>query len=283
MSFKLGLDKENISKPMNFRLNSLAKFNNNPNVNIILGDSRGLSLKEEYFRNAGAHNWCNLSIGGGTLYEEIDLFYFIADKVKLENVVFLIPFNLYNDNQRHNEIPDTINTIQNPLRYYLSAFITRVSLLILYSNITDYDLKIGQPNMTKDEFWEYQLGPSETGNVYSQWAYPKNLIAKLHDVKRICKQRGINMIILIPPTHVDLQRKLKDYGLEKEYIEYKKNISFVAPVIDYDFPNDITNNRDLFNDPYHFIDTLGRSIVLEILGKPCQYCRKYVNYEKISP
>lgn len=283
MFFKLGLDKENISKPMNNRLYSLAYFNNDPDVNIVLGDSRGRSLKEKYFKDAGAHNWRNVSIGGGTLYEEIDLFYFIVDKVKLRNVVFLIPFNLYNDNQRHNEIPDAINTIQNPFRYYTSAFITRVSLLILYSNITGYDLKIGKPNMTKEEFWKYQLGPSETGNVYSQWSYPNNLIEKLHDIRNICKQRGINIIILLPPTHVDLQQKIKDYGLEKEYINYKTNLSAIAPVIDYDFPNDLTKNRNLFSDPYHYIDTVGRSIVFEILGKPCQYCKKYINSANTGP
>jgi hypothetical protein len=283
MFFKLGIEKENISKPMNYRLYSLAKFNSKPRTNIVLGDSRGLSLKEEYFEKAGAGNWSNMSIGGGSLYEEIDLFYYIIDKVKLKTVVFLIPFNIYNDNQRRNEIPNTIATIESPFRYYISTFITRVSLLILYSNITGYDLEIGKPNMTKEEFWRYQLGPNETGNVYSQWSYPKNLIGQLYNVRTICKQRGINMIILLPPTHVDLQLILNDYGLEKEYIQYKRNLSFIAPVIDYDFPNDLTSNRNLFNDPYHYVDEIGRSIVFEILGKHCQYCRKYVNSQQISP
>ena len=175
----------------------------------------------------------------------------------------------------HNEIPDAITTIKNPLRYYLSTFITKESLLNLYNNMKGQDLKIGTPNMTKEEFWEYQLGPSMTGNFYSQWSYPKNLIEKLQDVKRICKQRDIDMLILLPPTHVDLQQKVKDYGLENEYAQYKINLSSIAPVFDYE----LTKNKDLFNDPYHFIGTIGESIVSDILGTHCQYCIEYINSE----
>jgi len=273
--FQLGLDKEGISQPMNYRLFSLARFSRDPKVKIIFGDSRALGLREDYFQAAGADNWRNMGIGGGTLYEEIESFYFALSKVGLKRAVFVIPFNLYNDNQRHDEVPDSINVVQNPGKYYINGFVARVSLLILYSKISGRRLEIGKPTMSKDEFWDYQLGPNMTGNFYSQWSYPRDLLNKLTEAKEVCDKRGIEMTIVLPPTHVDLQGKTKDYGLEKAYSEYKKNLSCIANVIDFDFPNDLTRNRDLFIDPYHSTPPVGKLIVSQILGRDSSYGRRY--------
>ena len=79
------LEKEKIVSLMDRRLNKISKFIKNPKEIIILGDSRGDSLRSDFFYSKNINN---MSYGGGTIFEAIDTFWFIVSNITL-NVLYL--------------------------------------------------------------------------------------------------------------------------------------------------------------------------------------------------
>lgn len=72
------------------------------------------------------------------------------------------------------------------------------------------------------------------------------------------------MGFIIFPTHVELQRRVYDFGLEGYYRQFKDDLSALAPTFDFDYPNAITEDRANFRDPYHFTDPIGQKIVHQV-------------------
>ncbi|MDD2285487.1 MAG: hypothetical protein PHQ11_08835 [Paludibacter sp.] len=124
--------------------------------------------------------------------------------------------------------------------------------------------------MSKSWFWNYQLGKKVTGEFYRSYKYPHILLKKLVAIKDYCLKNSINLMIISPPTHVDLQNKIHDYRLEREYKKYKEELNTFPIFMDYDKQNSITENRKNFDDPYHFNERVARNIVNEISKKITQ-------------
>jgi hypothetical protein len=70
---------------------------------------------------------------------------------------------------------------------------------------------------------------------------------------------------LIVPHHKDFHDRLIEYNLEKAELVFKNDIKDIGRVIDYDFPNSITECTSCFNDPIHTTDSVSDLIIEEIL------------------
>ncbi len=267
--FNLGLSKDKISNIMNYRLYKLLGFKNHPQENIILGDSRGDSLKISYFNEIGANNFANLSYGGGTLYEAVDTFWYCVKLSRLNSVIIVVPFNLYSETNNYNSVGQTENIIDNPIRYYLNSFILEASFANLYTRLTGRMWKTEKPDLDKDAFWQQQLGETVTGEFYRDWKYPKILYEKLMQIAEYCRSHEIKLIFLIPPTHIELQKKIAAYGLTGEYQRYKEDLAKIAFVADFDYPNEITADKEYFLDPYHFNPKIARLIAKKLVDLSC--------------
>lgn len=263
----LSLPKDRVSLKMNYQLYKILDYANSPQPLIVIGDSRGNSLKREMFAQAGVNDMFNFAYGGGTLYEAIDTFWLANDLGALEKVIFCIPFNLYDDSNNLNRMPTSISVSQNSTTYYLSSLVTKASVYNVLSKLSGSDLKTEKPKKNKDKFWQTQLGPL-TSNFYRSWAKPKILKERLADVLRYCTRNDIEFIFVLPPTHVDLQRKVEEFGLSDEYDQYKEDLAQLGTVIDFDFDSDLTRQRENFKDPYHFDSEIAQYIVNVIVNEP---------------
>jgi hypothetical protein len=259
--FDFNLEKEKIVSLMDRRLNKISKFIKNPKEIIILGDSRGDSLRSDFFYSKNINN---MSYGGGTIFEAIDTFWFIVSKYHIKCAVFVIPFNLFDDNNSMNLVTQALSTIRNMTSYYFNFNTMKATIFILVNYIFNNNMMSEKPEVNKDIFWKQQLSNEVTGRFYAFRKKPINIIKKMEEIKKYCSNNNIKLIFISPPTHVDLQNKINQYNLNKEYILYKEYLKSTGILLDYDVANDITQNSENFNDPYHFSEGIARAIAKDV-------------------
>jgi len=278
--FDFDFRKNVISKSKNYRLWKLSDLSRKSKSYVILGDSRSGNLEEVYFERLGVEGFYNLGYGGGTLSEAIDSFWIAAGNNKLEKVIFGVPFSLFNESNNLNLLLEAEDVMDNPFKYYLSSFTFSAS----YMNV--YDKYIGRvaqevPPMNKEAFWRHQL-EGVTNGYYSTYVYPDRSLMKLKEISEYCAEMGIEFIFFIPPTHVDLQSRVADFSLTREYSLYKDDLCKIANVIDFDYLNKVTASKDNFTDPYHFNEKIAIKIVEEIVNDT-QFFSKRCEIKEVDP
>lgn len=87
-----------------------------------------------------------------------------------------------------------------------------------------------KPAMSKEAFWKNQMEDTTKG-FYGRCEYPHNLYEELRKIKAYCVAQQIELIFIIPPTHVDLEKQVWVYGLEDAYQKYKADLKSIAPVL----------------------------------------------------
>ncbi len=117
-----------------------------------------------------------------------------------------------------------------------------------------------------------QLPPSfekqVTKNAKSDWEtfkFYSDYWNKLIEIAHWCNQNDIKLIFFIPPTIAEMQQQITNYGYSEANHKLRVDLSQIAPVVDFDFSNSVTQNIDNFNDAYHFNYKLAKSIIGELI------------------
>ena len=262
----LGLAKEPVAAVLNHQMEKILDYRRDCAPTVVLGDSRSLALEEEFFSAAGLTGVDNLSYGGGTLYEAIDTFWFVAGQGCLERVIFGIPFSTWNEANSLNRFPRSLRVASNPMAYYLSPLVTKATLLDLVASLTGRQMVTRVPDMEPEAFWTYQLGPG-SDRYFLDWQQPEVLAARMQAVRDHCRKHGIDLWIYLPPSHVTQQQRLADYGLAAEYARYKAEMAALGPLLDYAVDSPLTRDRANFNDPRHVTPEVARGVVAEIVAR----------------
>ena len=269
MKYDFGLDKKIISYKGNYRLYKLQAFVNAPCENIYLGDSRMDGLNNNRIVSITGEKWFNFAYGAGTAYEIVDSFWFAAERVKMQKVVIGINFNLYNMYNRMNLVNEAKNTLSSQSKYYLSGFVSKMSVYNLVYLLSDKKINMvsERPEMDKEQFWQKQLNKT-TECFYGRYQYPKDLYDELCKIVEYCQAENIELVFIVPPTHVDLQRRIEDFGLKEEYERFLHDLrSFGVPVYDFDVPGELTMDKALYKDPYHADEEVKEKVVDRVWGK----------------
>jgi len=261
----LGIDKGSVSPLLSFQMFKIVAYAKAPQATIVLGDSRSLALKAEYFTEYGATGVYNFAYGGCTLFEAIDTFWYAVEQGRLERIIIGLPFSMFNETNSMNRFPAAREVVKNPMSYYLSPLVTKASFLNVASSITGKTLVSDVPEMSRSEFWQYQLGPGIARN-YSTWQTPQLLWNKLSAMVEYCDKNNIDFISYIPPSHSDHQMLVGEYGLDAEYAAYKLQLAELGPVFDYDVTSPLTADRTNFDDPRHCTAEVANIIVKEIVS-----------------
>lgn len=259
--------KEEISQKKNKYLYRLIEYDRNPTSIIILGDSRDAKLTPSLFKDITDKSVTNLAGGGGSLQDMIEIFWGIAKSHKLEKVYMGISLLTYNGILLKDRVSEAIK-IKNSLPLYLTNRTTLESTaLICKSKITGEKIDIEKPPFDREEFWKYQL--EHSARFYSTYSYPQNYFRELKEISDYCFKNKIELVFCISPTHVDLQKKIDEFGLRAQREKLVDDMRMFGDVYDFDYENAITKNKDLFGDPYHVRDSIPRVILTEIaLHKP---------------
>ena len=269
--------KEKTAKKFNSLLYNTIAFKNNPSPNIIIGDSRIKRFPLESIKKLSGDDYFILHSNAAKLNEIIDLFWLTNKKIKLENVIIGINFNLYNEFAYANRVSEVEEMIQNPLLYIFNGNVMEMAFKATihhFSNVAIPDIKRnimlkkelnGKSYKDKKVWWDYNI-KTVAKNQYSKYKYPKKIKERLNEVNKYCEDNDINLIFINVPHNVEFSNRKNDFNLSNAEAQYKKDISEFGTVIDYDFPNQITNCKKCFTDPIHTNDSINLLMVREIFS-----------------
>lgn len=280
---KLNELKSEISYKINYPLFKLQEFVNDPTDIIILGDSRANKLNSDLFERLTEENTLNLAYGGGTLPEIVETFWILTKTHKLKQVYIGINFELFNSLNGRSRVNEA-NRIRESLASYLtSKYSIKSTFLILKSLLTSKKIEIEKPPFNKEEFWRYQLNTT-IPNFYKDYKYPIQFYTHLKEISDYCKQNTIDLIFFIPPTHTELQDKIRYFNLEKENEKFISDLrSLKTTLYDFNFANNLTRNKNNFTDPFHFNDSIAKIVTKIIVGDSLstkKYSDIYIHFSK---
>jgi hypothetical protein len=258
--------KSEVSYKIHYPLWKLNNFKRNPIPNILLGDSRVNSISIDYVNKTTNELNSNLGYGGSSLREIIDTFWETTKYVKLKKVYIGINFNLYNAYNKKNRVLEAISLGNNFFSNALNRYTFKSTLIILKSTLFNIPVDFDKPDMTKDEFWEYQETVFIKG-FYEFYEYPKEYYKELNEIATYCEKENIQLTFFIPPTHINLQNKVVEFKLESEQEKFISDLNSIGKVYNFDYPSEITKNRNNFKDPFHLNDSILNETFNEVISK----------------
>lgn len=265
--------KASTAKALNVCFWKMNQYDHHPVSSILLGDSRMDAMPTDKLSKVTNREYFNFAFGGGSLNEMIDTFWFASRRTKLTDVYIGLNLNVYND-YNYTDRTATYKSIRNdPALYFVNRTILQAAAYEVYSQLTDTDLKIGVPQMSREAFWRNTLDVL-TARYYTNYVYPVKYRAELRRIAAYCKENHINMNFIIFPTHVDLQNRIRDFHLEPANEQFRSDLAAMAPTYDFDYVNDLTLQKDNFNDPYHYRPPIADIMIAEIWQGQAGYSRR---------
>lgn len=264
--------KVNISSKINYPLYKIQNYKNDPKEILLLGDSRTDNLMKFSKGNSYVDDISNVAYGGGTLAEIIDTFWYITKKHKIKKVYIGINFNLFNDKIDNNRVTEATALRESIPSYMFSKYTFRATHLILQSLLRKETIAIEKPKMSREEFWNFQL-TSSASYYYNEYVHPDFYIRRLTKIADYCKKNNIELQFIIPPTHIDLQNRITDFNLVEEVNIFRNTLNQLGKTYDFDYPNELTNKKTNFLDPFHFNDSIAAIIMKEITTNHIKYAR----------
>ena len=250
------------AQKLNSLLYNVIDFKNSPSPHIIIGDSRIRKLPTDRIKELSGDDYHTLHANAAKLNEIIDLFWVADAYSELENVILGVNFNLYNEYAYSDRVTDAKELIKNPLIYIFNLDVLETVYLAVKNEF--FGIKKKEKRNGK-LFWEYTIN-TVASNHYSKWKKPENTLKRLKELSDYCTQKNINLTLLIVPHHKEFHDQLIKYDLSKAEINFKNKIKEIGKVIDYDFPNRITNCKDCFGDPLHATDSISKVIIEDLFS-----------------
>lgn len=87
----------------------------------------------------------------------------------------------------------------------------------------------------------------------------------LVEISKWSKQNNVQLIFVIPPTISEMQNRVVEFGYGELNHDFRKRLSGLGDVVDFDFDSSFTRDLTRFTDAYHFNYKASRLIVGEIL------------------
>ena len=262
--------KSRISQNVQQHLFRMIRFENAPRRNISLGDSRANSLDHVLDHE----RWGNLSFGGASLKETFEAFWWCAESFELDTVLMAVNFNNYNKFNKRFWVEETLKIKKNFFSYTFNRYTFRAGFLVSKSALTKREMNVNQTTLNKEEFWVSQISMLPE-KFFGKYAYPENYYRDLQEIADHCSNKGIKLIIWIPPTAMDFQLALEKFKLSKEEEMFRSDMRSIAEVYDYNYPNAITENEECFRDPLHVTNSTAIRIRDEILANRPVIARHY--------
>ncbi|MGD0754911.1 MAG: hypothetical protein ABR927_07605 [Bacteroidales bacterium] len=269
--------KENISFKTNPYLYKLIKYDRNPCSTIILGDSRMDLLNPSKFEKIEKEKVSNLAIGAGTLQDAIEILNYITYKHDIKKIYWGISIETYNGTRLRNRAKSSIEIKNSLPSYLLNRYTFSATMLICRSFLFNEQIDLYKPPFSKDVFWQNQL--DLCSRYLGNYSYPENYFKDLKKIADNCLEKNIKLVFVLPPTHIDLQKKIHEFNLDEEVKRFKIDLESFGDVYDFNYPNVITNDKNNFNDPFHFKDSISNIIVQEISTNKIQYS-KFTSFVK---
>lgn len=169
---------------------------------------------------------------------------------------------MFNKYEYEDRVTGINEILKNPLRYFFNRTVAKACYYVVKAGVTGINIE-NKPKESKEVYWDFILK-----KILSHgWADLNSLKIYIPIWKNwfFFNKNNLELVFIIVPVHKDFHAKISEYGLADEEIKFKKILSGLkSKVIDYDFDNSIIENKENFNDPFHYNKQIGLLMVDEI-------------------
>ncbi len=257
--------------PLNRLMYNMFEEARHPCENLVIGDSRSYELRIADIERVSGEKYFHLSSSAMKLNESVSLYYIAYRNKPLKKVYFTINYNMFNQFSYADRVTSVSSILANPLLYIFDRSVAQASYLVVRGYLQGAPALDSTPPMTREDFWELNIRV-KANDYYGKYKYPTELYRSMEGMVEHARSHGVQIVFIIIPHHVEMQQRVEDYGLTVQMIRFKRDLYRLGvPVIDYDYPNDITSRQENFNDPIHYNEEVGKLIVREVWGGSLKY------------
>lgn len=258
------------SKP----LARVREYLRNPSENVILGDSRMNHFDLDLIEELTGDKYVDLSTGGQGVNLTYELFLWANSKQPIKNLVVDASFYQVIEGNCSESAEEILYIAEHPLEYPFKWFyvkeawtravqdIFKPTIVQASSEQSTEPIALGEGKYREDlvNYAVNNIYPSCAGATYGgeQIEYYKNMI-------NLTQKNGGKVKILIPCVQESIwEFVIMPLEIEKAWESCKLELSFMAPVYDMGWQNEISYQQELFADGFHFIS---ESLYNEIYGQ----------------
>ena len=243
--------------PVNRTLYRMVQFSQTDKNKLLIGDSR---MNYIGALTDTAHTaFFNFSSGGASMYQMVDVFNYAVSQRPINEVVFQVSFDDFNEQQDYSEIDPAKAILENKLLYIYNISNLKVLYYILADKLTGKQPSIGVVKTDKDRYWEECLKKERDFHTGKNYVYAGGLKKKLKTMVNYCQLKGIKLTFVLLPVHNNVLQIIKAEN-GNNYQRFKQDIAQImgnALFIDMS-EMQVINNKEAFSDPYHLSDDTTR-------------------------
>lgn len=252
-------------------------YQQDPGRNLILGDSRLAHFDTELVAEASGMEWQNLSFGGASLKETLDLAGYVLDSGHpVDTLLVEVSFYTLNEHYNTDRFSQLEETLENPLAYCLNLEYNVNALTMLMDTIR------GTPDTIESGDWVASDYLADDGTVLplhrklydypatitprcENWTLNGEQFARLRTLAAACKARGVRLILVLPPMAQNVRTEVCDVfgiteAMENEVLPALRAWSAEDgfTLLDYEWGGScITDDDTQFFDGFHLDERYG--------------------------
>ncbi len=269
------------------------KLNRKELDTVFLGTSRvDYAIQKKHYAGITGQTAENLGVGGLFINEYTD----ILDEIllihpEIKNVYLGLDFATFSKNREDNnqktryQISKTPNITTNELGFsILSLKSTGDSIWTIIKNLLGIESRMFNTDGTKHVYYNKDIEKSfnksfkEYKKYYQDYELNPQAFNTIQKLVKSCQNRNINIVIFIMPSHITDQYLIYKMGLWEDFVQWKKTLTQIAPIYDFQYPH-VYNNEDMTPNIIYFFESshpthiLGDKITDYLLGKDTSYGR----------
>ena len=252
-------------------------YQQDPGTNLILGDSRLAHFDMELVDEVSGQTWQNLSFGGASLKETLDLAdYVLASGHPVDRLLVGLSFYTLNEGYNTDRFAQLEETLENPLAYCLNLEYNVNALTVLMDTLrgtpdtiesgdwveSDYLAEDGTLLPLHRKLYDY---PATITPKCRDWSLNTEQLDRLHQLGETCADRGVELIVVLPPMADNVRTQVCDeFGIsdamENEVLPTLRAWSAEGAftLLDYEWgANCITDDDTQFYDGFHLDERYG--------------------------
>lgn len=252
-------------------------YQQDPGRNLILGDSRLAHFDMDLVARVTGETWQNLSFGGASLKETLDLAGYVLDSGHpVDTLLVGLSFYTLNEGYDTDRFAQLEETLNNPLAYCLNLEYNVNALTVLMDTLrgtpdtiesgdwveSDYRADDGTLLPLHRKLYDY---PATITPKCRDWALNEEQFARLRTLAAACRDRGVRLIVVLPPMAENVRTEVCDaFGItdamENEVLPALRAWSEADgfTLLDYEWGGScITDDDTQFFDGFHLDERYG--------------------------
>ena len=252
-------------------------YQQDPGRSLILGDSRLAHFDMEQVAAVSGAEWQNLSFGGASLKETLDLAdYVLQSGNPVDTLLVGVSFYTLNESYDTDRFAQLEETLENPLAYCLNLEYNVNALTVLMDTLR------GTPDAIESGDWVESDYLADDGTVLPlhrklydypatitpkcrNWTLNEEQFARLRTLAADCNAQGVRLIVVLPPMAENVRTEVCDVfgiteAMENEVLPTLRAWSEADgfTLLDYEWGGScITDDDTQFFDGFHLDERYG--------------------------